>query len=227
MDNITIRPIAYIKTDFPEKFGIPRQSGLIPELKARIVFEKEYRDPNAIREIDKYSHLWLIWGFSENKKTDGWEPTVRPPRLGGNTRVGVFASRSPYRPNPLGLTVVKIEGVEQTRDEGKVLIVSGADMLDGTPIYDIKPYLAYVDSIPEASNGFAAASKEGFLEVAFTAGIDARLTADEKAVLEKVLAQDPRPQYQEDPDRVYKMSFKTYNIEFTVERGKLTVTDIK
>ncbi len=219
-----IEPIAYIRTDFHEKFGIPRQSGLIPELKGRIVFEPKYRDANALREIEGFTHLWLIWGFSANKK-DTWEPTVRPPRLGGNTRVGVFATRSPYRPNPLGLTVVKLEALENT-DEGTVLIVSGADMMDNTPIYDIKPYLPYVDSVPEASDGFALSEKEGRLKVDFSKDVAAILTDEKKELISKVLSQDPRPQYQNEPERVYKMRFAEYDVSFTIKDDTVTVIGI-
>jgi tRNA-Thr(GGU) m(6)t(6)A37 methyltransferase TsaA len=226
MDELLLKPIAYIKTDLPEKFGVPRQSGLAPDLKGRIVFEPEYRDNNALRELDRYTHLWLIWGFSENRKKEGWEPTVRPPRLGGNTRVGVFASRSPYRPNPIGLTVVKLEGVEKTADKGNVIIVSGTDMTDNTPIYDIKPYLPYVDSIPDASDGFALADKEGGLEVSFMKKAALLLSEEDKRVLEQLLAQDPRPQYQNENNRIYVMRFKNYEVSFTVEDKTVTVLNV-
>ena len=226
MDELTIKPIAYIRTDFPEKFGVPRQSGLIPEIKGKIVFEPEYRDVNALREIDRYTHLWLIWGFSDNKRKDNWEPTVRPPRLGGNTRVGVFASRSPYRPNPLGLTVVKLERSEKTKD-GTVLWVSGADMKDMTPIYDIKPYLAYVDSVPDASDGFALNRKEGLLKVEFEKKVSDALDAEMLNVVQKVLSQDPRPQYQDEPGRVYKMSFGGMDYSFTVDNDTVHVTEAR
>lgn len=226
MDELILKPIAYIKTDLPEKFGVPRQSGLVPDLKGRIVFEPEYRDNNALRELDRYTHLWLIWGFSENRKKEGWEPTVRPPRLGGNTRVGVFASRSPYRPNPLGLTVVKLESVEKTADNGNVILVSGTDMTDNTPIYDIKPYLPYVDSIPDASDGFALADKEGGLEVSFMKKAALLLSEEDKRVLEQLLAQDPRPQYQNENNRIYVMRFKNYEVSFTVEDKTVTVLNV-
>ncbi len=226
MDELLLKPIAYIKTDLPEKFGVPRQSGLAPDLKGRIVFEPEYRDNNALRELDRYTHLWLIWGFSENRKKESWEPTVRPPRLGGNTRVGVFASRSPYRPNPIGLTVVKLEGVEKTADKGNVIIVSGTDMTDNTPIYDIKPYLPYVDSIPDASDGFALADKEGGLEVSFMKKAALLLSEEDKRVLEQLLAQDPRPQYQNENNRIYVMRFKNYEVSFTVEDKTVTVLNV-
>ncbi len=227
MDEMLIRPIAYIRTDFPEKFGIPRQSGLVADLKGKIVFEPEYRDINALREIDQYTHLWLIWGFSANKEKERWEPTVRPPRLGGNTRVGVFASRSPYRPNALGLTVVKLEGIEFNKAEGNVLNVSGIDIMDNTPIYDIKPYLPYVDSIEDASDGFALSEKTGKLEVIFENGTGSVLAEDKKETLKNVLSQDPRPQYQNEPERVYKMDFAGYNVSFSIDNSKVRVLEIQ
>ena len=227
MDLLELKPIAYIRTDFPEKFGIPRQSGIIPELKGKIVFEPEYRDANALRGIESYTHLWLIWGFSANKTQEKWEPTVRPPRLGGNTRVGVFATRSPYRPNPLGLTVVKLEAVENTVNEGTVIVVSGTDMLDGTPIYDIKPYLPYVDSVPEASDGFALARKEGTLSICFTDEARSVISDEEAVILTKILEQDPRPQYQDEPDRIYRMNFRNYDVAFKISDRNATVFEIK
>lgn len=222
--NMEINPIAYIRTDYKGKFGIPRQSGLVSSLTAQIVFLPEYRNPDALRGIEQYTHLWLIWEFSEVKR-GGWTPTVRPPRLGGNTRMGVFATRSPFRPNPLGLSVVKLDGTETTQD-GTVINVSGADLLDGTPIYDIKPYLQYVDSIPEASNGFALASAHGTLTVNIPDELLCRIPAEKRTGLRDVLAQDPRPQYQHEPERVYTMSFGSAEVSFTVDGGTLTVTDI-
>lgn len=219
-----IKPIAYIRTDYKGKFGIPRQSGLVSTLTAQIVFLPEYRNPDALRGLEQYSHLWLIWEFSEVKR-GGWTPTVRPPRLGGNTRMGVFATRSPFRPNPLGLSVVKLEGIENTQD-GAVINVSGADLLDGTPIYDIKPYLQYVDSIPDASNGFALASSEGTLSVVIPEEHLCKIPAEKREGLRDVLAQDPRPQYQHEPERVYTMSFGDFEVSFIVDGGTLTVTDI-
>ncbi len=219
-----IKPIAYIRTDYKGKFGIPRQSGLVSSLTAQIVFLPEYRNPDALRGIEQYSHLWLIWEFSEVKR-GGWTPTVRPPRLGGNTRIGVFATRSPFRPNPLGLSVVKLEGIANTQD-GAVINVSGADLLDGTPIYDIKPYLQYVDSIPDASNGFALASSEGTLSVDIPEEHLCKIPAEKREGLRDVLAQDPRPQYQHEPERVYTMSFGEFEVSFIVDGGTLTVTDI-
>ena len=218
--------IAKIHNDFKEKFGIPRQSGLSGELKSKIVFEPEYRNPDALRGIDGYSHLWLIWQFSEAIRED-WSPTVRPPRLGGNRRVGVFATRAPYRPNPIGLSSVKLEAVEQTSDEGIVLIVSGADLLDGTPIYDIKPYLAYVDSHPDATNGFAEKVRDYALNVVFCKELLSKIDVSRQKSLIQILEQDPRPSYQNDPEREYGMKFADYEIFFKVDGDILTVTRVE
>ena len=217
--------IARIQTDFKEKFGIPRQSGIADELEAKIVFEPEYRVPEALRGIEGYSHLWLIWQFSEAVR-DTWSPTVRPPRLGGNKRMGVFATRSPYRPNPIGLSSVRLDRVEHT-DHGDVLIVRGADLLDGTPIYDIKPYLAYTDCHTEASGGFADPVKEYGLKVVFCKELLSKIHISKQNALVKILEHDPRPSYQEDPEREYGMLFSDYEIFFKVEGGTLTVTDVK
>lgn len=218
--------IAKIHNDFKEKFGIPRQSGLSGELKSRIIFEPEYRNPEALRGIEGYSHLWLIWEFSEAKR-ETWSPTVRPPRLGGNKRVGVFATRSPYRPNPIGLSSVKLEGVEQTKDDGIVLIVSGADLLDGTPIYDIKPYLAYSDSHPDAIGGFADPVREYSLNVIFCKELLSKVHISKQKSLIDILKQDPRPSYQSDPEREYGMRFADYEIFFKVDGDTLTVTRVE
>lgn len=218
--------IAKIHNDFKEKFGIPRQSGLSGELTSRIVFEPEYRNPDAIRGIDGYSHLWLIWEFSEAKRDD-WSPTVRPPRLGGNKRVGVFATRSPYRPNPIGLSSVKLVSIEQTSAEGTVLIVSGADLLDGTPIYDIKPYLAYSDSHPDAVGGFADPVRDYSLNVIFCKELLSKIAISKQKALLLILEQDPRPSYQNDPDREYGMRFADYEIFFKVAENTLTVTRVE
>lgn len=220
-----INAIAHIETDFPEKFGIPRQSGLV-ETSARIVFLPEFRNPEALRGMEGYSHLWLLWEFSEAKR-EGWSPTVRPPRLGGNTRMGVFATRSPFRPNPIGLSVVKIDKIEFSTPRGPVIHVLGADLMDGTPIFDIKPYLPYVDSKPEATNGFALSQTEGTLEVSFPAELLARIPEEKRQALTEVLAQDPRPQYQNDPERVYTMSFGGFEVSFCVEGKRLLVTEIR
>ncbi len=218
--------IARIKTDFKEKFGIPRQSGIAAELEARIVFEPEYRVPESLRGIDGYSHLWLIWQFSEAVRED-WSPTVRPPRLGGNKRMGVFATRSPYRPNPIGLSSVRLVGIEDTDDEGLVLIVSGADLLDGTPIYDIKPYLAYTDSHPDAIGGFSDPVRDYRLDVIFPDVLLRRVAQGKRAALITVLEHDPRPSYQDDPDREYGMKFADYEVFFKVMGSTLTVTELR
>ena len=221
-----IRPIAYIKTDFSDKFGIPRQSGLVPELTARIVFEPEYRDPNALIGLEGYSHLWLIWQFStvaaEYAAGKKWRSTVRPPRLGGNTRRGVFATRSPYRPNALGLSCVKLAGI----DKGDIL-VRGADLLDGTPIFDIKPYLPYVDAHPEARGGFTEATASYALQVECSETLLCVLPENKRAALLGVLKNDPRPAYQHDPQRIYALDFGGYKVEFKVDGEVLTVLTIK
>lgn len=223
---IEMKEIAVIHTDFPEKFGIPRQSGLVSELRSTLVFTPEFRIPEAVRGIENYSHLWLIWEFSKSVRED-WKPTVRPPRLGGNTRMGVFATRSPFRPNPIGLSCVKLEGVEQNTPEGPVLHLSGADLMDGTPIFDIKPYLPYVDCRPDASNGFALAKQEGVLSVRFPAELLKIVPESRRKALTEVLAQDPRPQYISDPTRVYTMSFAGLEVSFTVDGDMLSVTEIR
>ena len=216
--------IAKIYTDFREKFGIPRQSGLSANV-GKIVFEKKYRRPEALRGIEGFSHLWLIWQFSELKRCE-WSPTVRPPRLGGNQRVGVFATRSPYRPNPIGLSSVRLLGVEKTTRDGTVLIVEGADLLDGTPIYDIKPYLTFTDSHPDASSGYADEVLGNNLHVNIPEEFAKMLTHDEKSELEAILSQDPRPHYKKDGSTEYGMSFCSYNVNFKVEDELLTVTKI-
>lgn len=220
-----LHPIAHIENDFKEKFGIPRQSGLVPALTARIVFEPPYRVRDALRGIEDYSHLWLIWQFSRAVRAQ-WSPTVRPPRLGGNTRMGVFATRSPFRPNPLGLSCVRLLGIEDDPARGAVLLVAGADLLDGTPIYDIKPYLPYADCIPDARGGFTDAVARETLDVDCPPALLERLPADKRTALLGVLAQDPRPSYQDDPARVYGMSFAGFDVRFTVADGLLTVTDV-
>lgn len=216
-------PIAHIRSDFSEKFGIPRQSGLVEELRASIVFESPYRDPSALRGIDGFSHLWLIWEFSQSR---GWSPTVRPPRLGGNKRLGVFATRSPFRPNPIGLSCVRLLEVRQDRELGPVLVVAGADLMDGTPIYDIKPYLPYADCKPGAAGGFASVPKEASLTVDCPEALLAAVPEDKRPALLAVLAQDPRPQYQDDRSRVYGMSFAGLEVRFRVEGERLTVVEI-
>lgn len=220
-----MRAIARLYSDFPSKFGIPRQSGLVDSLKASVVFEPEYRFPEALRGLEGYSHLWLIWQFSQTAG-QGWSPTVRPPRLGGNTRMGVFASRSPFRPNPIGLSCVRLEGIDLHTPDGPVLWVAGADLMDGTPIYDIKPYLPYVDCHPDASGGFALQVKEGVLPVDFPPELLERVPEDRREALTAVLAQDPRPAYQNTPGRVYGMSFAGLEVRFVVQDGRLTVVDV-
>ena len=217
-----MKTIAHIHTDFPTKFGIPRQSGIIESLQGRIVFEPEYRIAEAVRGLEDFSHIWLLWEFSEAVR-DTWSPTVRPPRLGGNVRKGVFATRSPFRPNPIGLSAVKLEKIETDPQLGPVLHVSGADMMDGTPIYDIKPYIAYTDSHPEAVSGFATKPAEYLLEVDFTDTLLNKVRPDLRESLIAVLAHDPRPQYQDDPNRIYGMAFGGMEVKFKVEGELLTV----
>lgn len=218
--------IAKIQNDFKEKFGIPRQSGLSGELTSRIVFEPEYRNPDALRGIEGFSHLWLIWQFSKALRED-WSPTVRPPRLGGNKRVGVFATRSPFRPNPIGLSSVKLVAIEHTESEGDVLIVSGADLLDGTPIYDIKPYVAYSDCHTDAVSGFADPVQNYALDVVFCKDLLSKIDISKQNALIKILEQDPRPSYQNDPDREYGMKFASYEIFFKVDGNTLIVTRVE
>lgn len=217
--------IAKIRTDFPTKFGIPRQSGIVASLKGSIVFEPEYRDPEAVRGLEAFSHLWLIWEFSEAKR-DSWSPTVRPPRLGGNTRKGVFATRSPFRPNPIGLSSVKLDRIEMDPQLGPVLHVSGADLMDGTPIYDIKPYIVYTDSHPEAVSGFAQKPTEYLLEVVFPEELLQQVPEEQKESLVTVLAHDPRPPYHDDPERVYGMAYAHLEVKFQVEGERLTVVEV-
>ncbi len=224
-DILEIEPIAHIRTPFPGKFGIPRQSGLVEEALGEIVFEPKYRDPDALRGIEGFSHLWLIWGFSENGR-DEFHPLVRPPRLGGNVKCGVFASRSPYRPNGLGLSVVGLEGVEKTESKGTVLKVSGVDLMDMTPIYDIKPYLPYADAHPDARGGFAAKDAGESLEIDCPQEFRKKM-GDDAAALLAVLARDPRPAYHDDPLRVYELEYASWNVRFTVEGSVLTVVGIE
>ncbi len=222
-DALLIEPIAYIKNGYKEKFGVPRQSGLAPSVKSVIEFCEGFRDENCIRDIEQYSHLWLLWGFSKNENQ--WSPTVRPPRLGGNKRVGVFATRSPFRPNPVGLSCVKLEKIENSRN-GKILVVSGGDLADNTPIYDIKPYLPYVDSIPEALGGFAEEHKNDILEVEFSGNTKDGLTEKQIQNITELLSLDPRPSYQNDEERIYGLSFEDLQIKFKYEDNKIIVCDI-
>ena len=224
--DVSINPIARMHSDFATKFGIPRQSGLVQELRSTIVFEPEYRNADALRGIEDFSHLWIIWQFSEAVRS-GWSPTVRPPRLGGNTRMGVFATRSPFRPNNLGLSSVKLLGVEHTESFGTVLHVGGADLMDGTPIFDIKPYIPYSDCHPEASGGFTDHAGEFLLEVVFPDDLKNILPQDKQAAAIGVLSHDPRPSYQRKPDRVYGITFAGFDIRFTVCEDILTVIAVE
>jgi len=223
---IPMNVIARMKSDFPTKFGIPRQSGLVEELRSTIIFEPEFRNTDALRGIEGYSHLWLIWQFSEAVRSD-WSPTVRPPRLGGNTRMGVFATRSPFRPNNLGLSSVKLLGVEHTEQYGTVLHIGGADLMDGTPIFDIKPYIPYSDCHADAVGGFTDTAGEYLLQVDFPAHLLALLPMDKQDAAIGVLSHDPRPSYQRKPDRIYGISFAGYDIRFTVKDDVLTVLAVE
>ena len=226
MENITITPIARMKSDFATKFGIPRQSGLADELRSTIIFEPEYRNADALRGIEGFSHLWIIWQFSEAVRTE-WSPTVRPPRLGGNTRMGVFATRSPFRPNNLGLSCVRLLGVEETAEHGTVLHVGGADLMDGTPIFDIKPYIPYADCQPDAVGGFTDTAGDFLLKVNFPEDLKSLLPADKRQAAEQVLSHDPRPSYQRKPGRIYGLTFAGFDIRFTVEEDILTVVGVE
>lgn len=218
-------PIAHMRSDFPSKFGIPRQSGLCEELRSTVVFEPAFRDPEALRGIEGFSHLWLIWQFSQSLRAD-WSPTVRPPRLGGNTRMGVFATRSPFRPNGLGLSCVRLLAVERTSEDGTVLRVGGADLLDGTPIFDIKPYVPYCDCHPDALGGFTSDAPEYRLHVDFPDALLTLLPPDKRDAAYSVLSHDPRPSYQHDDGRVYGMTFAGFNLRFSVRGDTLTVFDV-
>ena len=220
-----MRPVARIRSDFPEKFGIPRQSGVVESLEAKIVFEPEFRVMDAVRGLEDFSHIWLIWEFSEAVR-DTWSPTVRPPRLGGNVRMGVFATRSPFRPNPIGLSCVKLLKVEQDEALGPVLTVAGADLMDGTPIYDIKPYIPYADCHPEAVGGFTTKVDMKPLAVDFPGELLAKVPEGKRDALIGVLEQDPRPRYQKDPGRIYGLSFAGLEVKFSVEDKVLTVKDV-
>ena len=225
-DSFEMRPIARIRSDFGSKFGVPRQSGLVDALEAAVVFEEPYRNPDALRGLEGFSHIWLIWAFHQSQRPE-WSPTVRPPRLGGNQRVGVFASRSPFRPNALGLSSVRLDRVELDPALGPVLHVSGADLMDGTPIFDIKPYLPYTDSHPQAAGGFTDGLAHAPLTVACDPALLEHIPADSREGLLGVLAGDPRPRYQEDPQRVYGLSFAGHNVKFTVDGDRLTVIAVE
>ena len=228
MEQMSLDVIARMRSDFPEKFGIPRQSGLVPALRSTIVFEPTFRNPDALRGLEDFSHLWLIWGFhkAERKRTL-WSPMVRPPRLGGNERMGVFATRSPFRPNGLGLSAVELVALEQTAELGMVIHVAGADLMDGTPIYDLKPYLPYTDCISHAAGGFAATAPEERLTVIFGNGLAEQLPPELRDTLAAVLAQDPRPSYQDDPKRVYGIDFGGWQVKFQVADAILTVVSLE
>lgn len=226
MEKYEMKPIARIYTDFPDKFGIPRQSGIVKELKGRVVFEPPYRDYRAVKELSEYSHIWLLWLFSRSERED-WSPTVRPPRLGGNTRVGVFATRSPYRPNPIGMSAVKLDRVVVDEGLGPVLEVSGIDMVDGTPILDIKPYLSFADSYPGAVCGFADRLYGQQLKVIIPHSISKTIPDDLTDALKGLLAEDPRPRYQNDPERVYGFAFNKYDVKFKVDGEILTVISVE
>lgn len=226
MEQINITPIARMKSDFATKFGIPRQSGLVEELRSTIVFEPEFRNADALRGIEGFSHLWIIWQFSEAVRTE-WSPTVRPPRLGGNTRMGVFATRSPFRPNNLGLSCVRLLGVEETEEFGTVLHVGGADLMNGTPIFDIKPYIPYADCQIEATGGFTDTAGEFLLDVHFPEELLAQLPASKRDAAIQVLSHDPRPSYQRKPGRIYGLTFAGFDIRFTVEETTLSVVSVE
>lgn len=224
MQPFAIAPVAHIRSDFSQKFGIPRQSGLVPELRSTLIFAPEFRNPDALRGLEGFSHIWLIWQFSEAVRED-WSPTVRPPRLGGNTRLGVFATRSPFRPNPIGLSCVRLEKIVMDPELGPTLILGGADLMDGTPVYDIKPYLPYADAMPDAVGGFAASAPEAALQVLLPQSLSP-LPEEKRAALSGILSQDPRPRYQKDPGREYGMKFSGCQVRFRVEDGVLTVLSI-
>ena len=221
-----MKAIAHIHTDFPTKFGIPRQSGIIASLQGRIVFEPEYRIAEAVRGLEDFSYIWLLWEFSKTVR-DTWSPTVRPPRLGGNVRKGVFATRSPFRPNPIGLSSVRLEKVDVDPKLGPILYVSGIDLMDGTPIYDIKPYIAYTDSHPDAVSGFASTPAEYLLEVDFPEDLLRQVPESQRENLIEVLALDPRPHYQDDPERIYGMAYGGMEVKFKVDGIQLTVLEVK
>ena len=226
--SMEIKPIAFIKTEFPEKFGIPRQSGLAKDLRGRIIFEPQFRNPDALRGLEGFSHIWLIWEFSANRTTREWQPTVRPPRLGGNTHLGVFATRSPFRPNPLGLSCVEIDSIDLFTDEGPVITVKGADLMDGTPIYDIKPYIRYADSRQQALCGYVDSLEERSIKVVFPSELSSRIE-DTSVIpsLVETLRLDPRPSYHDDPERGYGLSFARLNVKFRVNGEVLTVVDVQ
>ena len=226
MQNVTINVIARMKSDFPSKFGIPRQSGLVEDLRSTIIFEPEFRNSDALRGLEDFSHLWIIWQFSKAVRKE-WSPTIRPPRVGGNTRMGVFATRSPFRPNSIGLSCVKIVALEETPNNGTVIHVAGADLMDGTPILDIKPYIPYCDSHPEALGGFTTNAGDFLLKVDFPDDLLNLLPKDKQEAALEVLSHDPRPSYQADSDRIYGLSFAGFDIRFQVESETLYVKEVQ
>lgn len=223
-ENLTLKPVAHIRTDFNEKFGVPRQSGIVDSVVGTIVFQKEFRDGQAIRDIEVFSHLWLLWGFSENEQR--WSHTVRPPKIGGNKRVGVFASRSPFRPNPIGLSSVKILSVSYDKNYGPVIFVSGADMVDGTPIYDIKPYLPYTDCHIDASGGFSVDKKDAMTDVIFAEGTKDLLPLDVEKIIVDLLSQDPHPSYKKDENRIYNLSYGKFDVKFMHRENSIIICKI-
>ena len=222
----SMKKIAEVRTDFPTKFGIPRQGGLVEELSGTVIFEKEFQNPDSLRGLEEFSHIWLLWEFSESIQKK-WSPTVRPPRLGGNTRKGVFATRSPFRPNPIGLSLVRLTGIECTKEHGMVLNIKGADLMDGTPIYDIKPYLPHIEAIPDAAGGFAREVKDYALEVSCKKELLEILPPDKRKALLFVLSEDPRPSYQNDPNRIYGFVFAGFEVKFQVKENVLIVNTIE
>lgn len=226
-NGVFFNTIAHIYTDFPTKFGVPRQSGLVESLQGKIIFEKEYQTPEAIRGLEEYSHIWLLWYFSQSNNKKGWSPTVRPPRLGGNKRVGVFATRSPFRPNPIALSAVKLDKIEITKEYGPVLYVTGADIVSGTPIFDIKPYLPFADCYPQANGGFAHKVKDYSLNVNFPPHLLKLIPPQKQTALLQILQEDPRPSYHNDPQRIYGFEFSNLEIKFTVDNSILTVVAVE
>ncbi len=225
MDDIRLKAVARIRNDFPTKFGLPRQSGIIQTLESTVEFELEFRNPDTLRGLEGFTHLWLIWGFSENVRAD-WSPTVRPPRLGGNQRMGVFATRSPFRPNPIGLSCVELKSINLDNPSSPTLTVKGGDLMDGTPIYDIKPYIPYADSVPHAKGGFAHGAPVAALTVDFPARWLSMVPIEKQATLSAVLAGDPRPAYQDDPERIYGFSYGGLDVRFRVDGKRLIVVDV-
>lgn len=222
---ISMEVVARVQSGFPGKFGIPRQAGLVPSLRSRVVFEPDYRNPDLLRGLEGFSHIWLIWNFSGNRRS-GWSPTVRPPRLGGNQRMGVFATRSPFRPNPIGLSCVRLEEVRLDGPQGPELLIAGADLMDGTPVFDIKPYIPYADCQPDASGGFTDTAKDFLLQVDFPQALLNQIPADLREALLGILSHDPRPSYQHDPERIYGLTFGGFNVRFRVSESCLSVCQV-